>query len=136
MRPNVVGVLCATALTSAACHSLRPVPLDALGGLRPSRVWVTRADQTVVVVSGPRTFGDTLVGYINGQFEEMPAADFKRISVKQAARGKTFALIAASAVAAGAVAYLITNTGSYVDPATKLDCDDNPEQPGCPGYIP
>jgi len=93
MRPIVM--LIATMLSSAACHTMRPVTLDELGALRPASVLVTRGDQSVVVVSGPRTFGDTLVGYVDGEFEEMPAADLKQIRMKQRARGKTAALLAA-----------------------------------------
>jgi len=76
------------------------------------------------------------VGYVDGEFEEMPAADLKQIRMKQRARGKTAALLAAGVVGAAAMAYLITNTGSYVNPADNLDCADDPDQPGCPGYVP
>lgn len=136
MRATVVGSLIATTLSGAACHTMRPVTLEQLGAARPAVVWVTRADQSVVVVSGPRTFGDTLVGYVNGEFEEMPAADLKQIRVKQRARGKTAALIAAGAVGAAGFAYLISNVGSYINPEDRLDCEDNPDQPGCPGAVP
>jgi len=136
MRPTVVGLLIATTLSSAACQTMRPIALDELGAMRPALVWVTRADQSVVIVSGPRVFGDTLVGYVDGEFEEMPAADLKQIRMKQRARGKTAALIAAGAVGAAAMAYMIFNTGNYVDPGTNLDCDEDPDKPGCPGVPP
>jgi len=136
MRPTLVGLLTAATLSSAACQTMRPVALDELSAMRPGLVWVTRADQSVVVVSGPRAFGDTLVGYVDGQFEEMPAADLKQIRMKQRARGKTAALLAAGAVGTAALAYLIANVGNYQDPAANLDCADDPDQPGCPGYVP
>jgi hypothetical protein len=136
VRLTVVAPLIAATLASAACHTMRPVALADLGALRPTQVWVTRADQSVAVVSGPRAFGDTLVGYVNGQFEEIPAGGLKRISMKRPAPRKTAALIAAGVVGAIAAAYLMTSTGDYRNPADTLDCDDNPEQPGCPGANP
>jgi len=136
MRPTLVGLLIATTLSSAACQTMRPVALDELGAMQPGLVWVTRADQSVVVVTGPRAFGDTLMGYVDGQFEEMLAADLKQIRMKQRARGKTAALLAAGAVGAAALAYMVFSTGDYRDPAANLDCEDGPEQPGCPGVPP
>ena len=79
MRLVVVALLSGAALSSAACHTLRPVTLGELGVARPGTVWVTRADDTFVVVDGPRAFGDTLVGMVNGQLEEMPATELKKV---------------------------------------------------------
>jgi hypothetical protein len=46
MAPTVVGcVLLAATLSSAACHTMKAVALEELGSIRPTRVWVTRADQ-------------------------------------------------------------------------------------------
>ena len=45
--------------------------------MKPLKAWITEKDQTVVMVAGPQVVGDTLVGYINGVYEEMPAAQLQ-----------------------------------------------------------
>jgi len=132
MRPMVMGLLAAFALSSVACHTMRPVTLDQLGAMRPAQAWVTRADQSTVIVSGPQTFGDTLVGYVNGQFEEIPVASLQKIVVRRRASGKTAALIAAGAVGIAALAAALSSSGDYRNPADRLDCEDDPYQLGCP----
>lgn len=132
MRLTLLGGLSAAVLSGAACHTMRPVTLTELGAMRPSQVWVTRADQTTVIVSGPQTFGDTLVGYVGGRFEEMPVAGVQRIVVRRPAKGKTAALIVAGTVGVAALAVLISGGSGYFNPADKLDCEDDPYQPGCP----
>ena len=133
MRAKLVGALPAVVLIGAACHTMRPVTLDQLGVMRPAEAWVTRADQTTVIVSGPQTFGDTLVGYVNGQFQEIPAAGLQKIVVRRKAGGKTAALVAVGTLGVVALAYAVSSTGDYRNPEDKLDCEDNPDQPGCGG---
>jgi hypothetical protein len=89
-----------------------------------------------VVVDGPRTVGDTLAGYVNGQFEELPASDVRQILVKRRAGGKTAALVAAGAVCALSVAYLVSGGGVFGNPEDKLDCGDDPDMCGCPNAPP
>ena len=132
MRLAVMGSLAAIALSSTACHTMRSVTVDELSALQPGAVWVTRADQSTVLVSGPRIFGDTLVGYVNGRFEEMPATGFQKMLVRRPARGKTAALLVVGLVGVGAFAAAVAASGDYKNPADTLDCDDDPEQPGCP----
>ena len=127
MRVHMIRWLIATTLAGAACHTMKPVPLEALGGVRPARVWVTRADQAVVVVDGPQMFGDTLVGYVNGRFEELPAADVRRLVMRAPARGRTAALVAGGALGLAAVVYLVSGGGGSRDPCTlqSSECDPN-----------
>lgn len=127
MRPSL---LIATALLSAGCHTMRPITLDELGGIRPSQVWVTRGDQSVLVVTGPQLFGDTLVGYVNGTFEEMPTAGVTRMLVRRPARGKTVALLAAGTVGLAAVTMLLTGNSDYQENKTG-QCIENPDRPEC-----
>ena len=135
MRLTGVALLMATALSGAACYTMRPVTLEQLRAARPGAVWITREDQSVVVVETPRMFGDTLVGYVNGEFEELPATDLKQMRVRRMAGGKTTGLVAASAAGAFTFVYLVTGKGSYFNPEVLLDCDDDPDQRGCPGYV-
>jgi hypothetical protein len=127
----MVGWLIATTLASAGCHTLRQVTLDEVNAFKPGELWVTRADQSVVVVSGPQLLGDTLVGYVQGKFEEMPTANLTKFVMKRPDKGKTTALIIATTVGIAGAAFMLTSTGTSTDPKDLLDCDDDPDQPGC-----
>jgi hypothetical protein len=116
MRATIVGWLLATTLLSTACHSRKPVTLDELTGLRPVKVWATRGDQSVVLVTGPQVYGNKLVGFVDGKYREMPAADLKQLIMQVPARGRTTALVVAGALGIVAFAVLATGSGDYVNP--------------------
>jgi hypothetical protein len=123
----------ACALPGAACYTLRPVTYEQLGTARPGTVWITRSDQSVVVLETPRVFGDTLVGYINGEFKELSATELnpRLFRVRHVASARTAAVIAVAAAGIGTFVGLISSTGQYVDPTAGLDCED-PQTVGCP----
>jgi hypothetical protein len=131
MRRQLLGGLLAAAVAGTACHTLTPLSWDELEGIRPSRVWVTRADQSVVEVSGPQVFGDTLVGYIDGEFSEMPTADLRRAVVRRPARARTIALAVAGTALTAALVAMVAGGEPYVNPRQFVDCDDDPEHPDC-----
>jgi hypothetical protein len=111
---------------------MKPVTLDQLNALRPERAWVTEGDQTVVVVSGPQVVGDTLVGYVNGVYEEMPTAQFKQVLVRRPATAKTVLLVGAITAGFGAMVYALIGSS---DPGKYLGsdyCEENPSDPDCP----
>jgi len=116
MRPTMVGWLLAATLSSAACHTRTPVTFDQLTGLHPVKVWVTRADQSVIVVNGPQVYDNKLVGFVDGKYREMPAADLKNVIMQSPARGRTTALVVAGAIGIVAIAYLATGPGNEPDP--------------------
>ena len=116
MRPIMFGWLLATALSSAACHTMRPVTLDEVGRLRPAQIQATRDDQSVVVVYSPQVFGTKLVGFVDGKYQEMQAADLKQFRMRTPARGRTAALIVASALGIATFAALVTSSGNYSNP--------------------
>jgi hypothetical protein len=108
---------------------MAPVKLDQLGTMRPSRAWITLGDKSVVEISGPQVLGDTLVGYVNGVYQELPAATVTGVQVQKSATGKTVALVAASTVAFGAFAYLITSAASSSDEkGPTVECQENPDR--------
>jgi hypothetical protein len=111
---------------------MAPLTWEEVATIRPSRVWVTTEDQAVVEVSGPQMFGDTLVGYVGGDFQELPTSDIKQVVVKRAAKGKTMALVAASIAGGAAIAVVISGAGAR--PKFEVNCDDyDPgEHPDCP----
>jgi hypothetical protein len=126
----------AAALSSSACYTMRTVTFGELGTARPGAVWITKADQSVIVVETPRVFGDTLVGYINGEFQELPNTDMTGFKVKRMAGARTAGLVGATAAAVGVFVVMVTGTDPFFDPQVNLDCDDEPNQVGCPGFIP
>lgn len=130
MRSKSLGVLCATALTATACHTMKPLTWSEVEGMRPSRVWVTQEDRTIVEVSGPQLFGDTLVGYVAGEFRELPTSSVQQVTMRRPARGKTIALIAASTGVAVGIGVWISGIGDPL-PRQFLDCADTPDDPEC-----
>jgi hypothetical protein len=81
-------------------------------------------------VSGPQVFGDTLVGYVNGAFQELATAGVQRVAMRRPARAKTIALIAGATAGATLVAVWLSGVGDP-SPRDEVDCDYEPEDPRC-----
>lgn len=125
MRTTWATAMIAAALSSAACYTMRPVTIDNLIGEHPSRVWVTRADQSVVVVEGPQLFRGKLVGFVDGQYKEMPRTDLTQLVVRKLALGRTLALLSAGVLGFTVAAVAVSSTGEDPDPCVgDEDCAD------------
>jgi len=106
-----------------ACTTLRPVP-DAntyLSGSRPNQVWVRTGDGTVVL-EGPRLLGDTLVGFVDGEYREFMPGEVHGVEVRQPAKWRTIALVSGLVVVGGVLVAVLASTG----PSSEIP---NPEQP-------
>lgn len=112
----VLLLLLGAALSSAACHTMRPISVDALGKLRPALIQVVRSDHPTVVVEDARVVDARLVGFVDGTYQAMPLADVKQVLMRAPARGRTAALIVATALTVGSVAALLSSTGNSQDP--------------------
>ena len=132
---RVLGLLAFAAFASPACYTMASLTWEEISVQRPTNVWVTRDDRSVVVMNGPQVFGDTLVGYIGGQFYELPTADIERVTIKRSAKGKTIALVAASIAGAAAIGVVISGLGEQSF-AGMVDCNDEPDDPRCQGMGP
>lgn len=132
MRSQQVAWVALAALTAWACHTMAPLTLEDVQLQRPARVWVTQ-DQSTMEVSGPQVFNDTLVGYVNGEYQELPAASLSKVVTKRPARAKTIGLAAAGTVGLAAFIWAIAGTEKYTNPkqSSGTDCDDDPEHPDC-----
>jgi hypothetical protein len=123
-----MSMLLVAVLSSAACHSMRPVAMEELAAVRPGQVWVTRADQSVVLVAGPQIVNNRLVGFVDGVYRVIPAADVQRVVMRRPATGRTAALVSVGAVGAASVIYLLSGTGGSGDPCmlASSECGDQP----------
>ncbi len=84
-------------------HPVRPAQVGAARTW--DRVWVTRPDHSTVVVHAPEVRGDTLTGFIDGVYREMPLVEAVSMSARQRAPARTAALVAGGA--AGTLALLV-----------------------------
>jgi hypothetical protein len=88
------------ALLLSACHSLRPLPPARLNAADlPSRVWVTGSDHATVPLDAPQITGDTLAGFVHGEFREWRLFETTSIRTREVAPGRTAALAALTGVA-------------------------------------
>ena len=111
-------------LLSAACHRTKVVGLDQ--GLASERVWVTMKNESVVVLFGPKIYGNKLVGFVDGKYAEYLTANVTKVSVRESNRAGTAALLAAGLVAFAGFAYAITGSGG----SRASDYCDDPNNVG------
>ena len=130
MRWTTGGAVLLAVLSSAACHTIKPVSMDELKAIQPKQAWVTESDQSVVIVSGPQVVGDTLVGYVKGVYEEMPSAQLKEVRVEKPATTKTVLLVSAITVGFAGMVFALTGSGSEGKGQSDT-CDKHPDYPEC-----
>lgn len=134
MRATCAAVVTAAVLASNACYTMRLVTFDDLRAEGQSRVWVTRQDQSVIVVHGPQVFRGKLVGFVDGRYRELPPAAVARLVVRKFARGRTLALVSAGAVCFTAVAVVLSGRGEDPDPCVGGSADCEPPIPAALGF--
>jgi hypothetical protein len=131
MRVTSFGLM-AVLLAATACHTMQPLTMEELNTLRPQHAWVTDENSSTFMISGPQVFGDTVVGYVEGRFRELPGSDLKQVAIRRPDRKKTIMLAVASTAAAVGVGVIISGTGLFGrTPGT--DCNDVPDAPECQG---
>jgi hypothetical protein len=127
--PFIRAAAVLAALTGAACHTMKVVSLDQVPA--SDQAWVTFHDKSVVMVAGPKLMGTKLVGFVNGKYDEFPAANVKQVVVRRPAHGRTLALVAAGVVATGGILYAVTGVGKSGDMMLQDLCDEDPDAPAC-----
>ncbi len=93
-----------------SCTTLRPVG-DAnvyLANSRPGHIWVRTIDETWVV-EAPRLIGDTLVGFVDGEYREFLPGAVREVRVREPAPRRTV-FLTAGMIAVGA--FLIATLAS------------------------
>ena len=131
MRSLLSGALFLAALSGIGCKTTTTVTLAELNALKPERAWVREGGNSMVIVDGPQVVGDTIVGYVNGVYEEMPSDKFSQIVVQKNATTRTLLLVGAVTVGFGGMIYaLIGSTGG--DKYLGSDyCEEHPFDPDC-----
>jgi hypothetical protein len=133
MRPLLVCILLLAALSVpiSSCKTMKPVSLDELRTLTPEQVWVTNNDRSVVLVTSPHVVGDTLVGYVNGTYEEMPSSQLKQVTMERMATGKTAVLVGVIAVGFGGMVYALIGGKGDTRVCDPSYCEEHGEDPCC-----
>jgi hypothetical protein len=135
-RPlRLAGPVAAILLLFTACMSLEPLPPGQLNSADlPARIWVTDAAHANVPLDAPLLIGDTLAGFVRGEFREWQLQQTKSIKSRQVAPGRTAALAAVTgAVTLGAFLYLESrkDVGSAQVCLNTLDQRPQPFTPCC-----
>jgi hypothetical protein len=129
MRLLVMAGVVLLVLANSACHTMKPIALEDLDSVRPSQAWITKTDESVVVVAGPQIVRNRLAGFVNGTYQVMPMNEVKQVTVRRPARGKTAALIAVGAVGTAVVVYMISGASGNTDPCSlqSSECLERPQ---------
>lgn len=126
MRRRIVATAVVFSLVS--CTTLKPVA-DAntylSSSTRPGQVWV-RTERKTVMLEGPRLLGDTLVGFVDGEYREFLPGEVRGVDVRKPARGRT-ALLVSGMVVVGA--FLIGALASTGPAGSQPSPEDDPTNP-------
>ncbi len=97
------------------CRTIAPIaaPGHYIEAEQPASVWVTRADHSVVHISGPHMLGDTVVGDVENQSLRIALSDVTQVSVSHFAVAKTVALATVwGAAVGGGLVYIFSHNPS------------------------
>jgi hypothetical protein len=82
-----------------ACHHMRPVETSRLNPADlPQRLWVTGPDRSTVILNAPRINGDTLGGWVAGEYREFSVSQATAIRTREPAPTRTAILVTATSV--------------------------------------
>lgn len=124
VRFAVAVLLPALAVVPAGCQTMKPMGLDQLSGARPAKVWVTRTDRSVIVLTDPQIVNNRLAGFQDDVYQVFPADEVRQIAVRRIAAGRTAALVATGAAGAFALMWALSGTEDYTHPCARRSTDD------------
>ena len=125
----LTGCLLALAIVSSpACYRTKTVTVaESRAG---NRAWLTLRDQSVVLLYGPQIYGNKLVGYVDGKYEEYLIADVTAVHVREPAGARTAALVILGTLAAGGLVFWLADAGTH-GPGRPDICDEEPDNDIC-----
>jgi hypothetical protein len=97
-----------------ACTSMQPVsqPREFMATRQPSVVWVSKASEpNMFAMDAPKLIGDSIVGFIEGEYTEIPIPQIRSMQARQYSRGRTVAFALGTAAAALGAFLLIKGGG-------------------------
>jgi predicted aconitase len=104
---------------------MQPVaqPREFMATRQPSVVWVSKASEpNMFALDAPKLIGDSIVGFIEGEYTEIPIPQIRTMQARQYSRGRTVAFALGTAVAAVG-AFLLIQGGHGATP-DQTDEDD------------
>jgi hypothetical protein len=135
-RNNCYRLITAVLLFAlTGCTTFGPVSAkEYITAKRPQQVWVWRADSSVILVRGPHflSASDTLVGLVEGAYQEMPLSEISQVKANRAAPLQTTALVVGSVGLAlgGAILIKKSVTPNEVNCQTlEFGCDESNKNP-------
>ena len=91
---------------ASACQTMRTVQPAQLSRSTISRVWITKGNDSTIVLMHPEVHGDTLAGFVDGEYEEMRLSDARSLRARRPAPARTaLVTVAGTAAAIGALVY-------------------------------
>jgi hypothetical protein len=107
----------------AACSTLQPVatPQQFIPTAQPTRIWVTRSDNSTLMLEAPRLLGDTLVGFVGGRYQEMLLPQVRWMGVRQPAPRRTTLLVAGLVVVGAGLLAVLSGSGPSGGPGGGED---------------
>lgn len=127
MRTLTTIAVLAMTVATVACYTMKQVTIDDLSAQRAPRVWVTRADRSVVLVNDAQIFRGKLVGFVEGKYRELQPGELQQMQVRKLAAGRTMSLVAAGALGFTVAAVVVSGGENHFDPcAGDEDCSDVP----------
>jgi hypothetical protein len=113
------GIALVLLVTMTACTSMQPVasPKEFLQTRKPPTVWLSRdVSQAMVAMDGPRLQGDSIVGFVEGEYTEIPLSNVKAMQARQYSKGKTTAfVVGVTGVVIGALLLVKAGLGGSED---------------------
>lgn len=110
-------------LLTAACTATRTVQRAELSPPNPqTRVWVTRADHTTVVLDSARVSADSLVGIVAGQPERLPLSEAMALRVREPSPDRTAGLVFLGASGVLALALYLVDRPPSQGPCHPVAC--------------
>jgi hypothetical protein len=109
--PRLVAALLLCAVS--ACHTVQPIQPSQLSSKAIYRVWITKANDSAIVLADPQLRGDTLAGFVNGAYQEMALSEVRSLRAREPAYGRT-ALLAGALTAAAVAGLMYFENRSYV----------------------
>jgi hypothetical protein len=128
MRLATANALTVVILSSIACHSMKVLSLDQAPGR--SNVSLTLTDQSVVVVDGPQIYGNKVVGFVKGIYQEIPIARVKEAHVRETNGARTAVVVVAGTLGFVGFVYAITGAGKSNKP-DYCDAPEHVDEPIC-----